>query len=158
MTTIAVKAGVMAADTQLTCGNYAFRVQKLFRLPDGGVAAGAGTWASAYVGLRWLAGGEVGDAPDIEGCTIVILRPDGGIWFADETFPAYPLLDDEVALGCGRDLARVCLTQGMSALEAVAHACELDLLSSDPIQSMSIATPEPLPGVDTHKVTRRKRK
>lgn len=144
----------MAADTQLSCGNYAFRVQKLFRLPDGGVAAGAGSWADAYAGLKWLAAGEVGDAPEIEGATIIILRPDGSIWFAEEQFPAFPVLDTEVAIGCGRDIARSGMAQGMSALESVAHACGLDLGSSAPLQSMSVVTPEPLPGADTHQVRR----
>lgn len=65
----------MAADTQLT-GDYKLRVQKIVRLPDGGVAGGAGVWHRAYAGMQWLAGGEQGEPPKIKGATLLILRPD----------------------------------------------------------------------------------
>lgn len=73
MTAIAVKAGLVVVDSQATLGNYAMRVQKLVRLPDGGVAAGAGMWPQAYAALMWLAQGEQGSPPDIEEASIVIV-------------------------------------------------------------------------------------
>lgn len=63
MTAIAISDGVVACDTQITGGNYAVRAVKLVRLPDGGVAAGAGLWCKAYRALQWLAQGEPGEAP-----------------------------------------------------------------------------------------------
>lgn len=142
MTTAAISEGVVAVDTQLTGGNYALRAQKMVRLLDGGVAVGCGLWRSAWAGLQWLAGGEKGEPPEIEGATIAIVRPDGSIWVAEESFPAYPIMDREYALGCGQDLARKALADGKSPVLAVAEACELDALSSAPIMSMRVQAVE----------------
>ena len=156
MTTAAIADGVVAVDTQLTGGNYTVRCQKLVRLPDGGVAVGVGTWRAAYPGLQWLAGGENGDAPEIEGATIAIVRPDGSIWIAEETFPAYPIIDRTYALGCGQDLARKAMADGADPVQAVAEACELDANSSAPILSMTVEPVEFSP-VSMHTVKRRRK-
>lgn len=141
MTTIAVMNGVVAADTQATGGNYTVRMQKLARLPDGGVAVIAGSAADGYAGLRWLQDGERGDGPDIDGATIVIVRPDKSIWIADGQWPAFPILDTTYASGCGQDLARLLMAQGKTPVEAVAEACEHDAASSGPIFSMTVYPP-----------------
>ena len=155
MTTIAISEGEVAVDSQLTGGNHAVRVQKLVRLPDGSVAAGCGLWRAAWAGLKWLQDGEKGEPPEIEGAEIAIVRPDGAIWIAEGTFPAYPILERSHALGCGADLARMALAQGSSPVEAVAQACELDALSSAPILSMKAEAVE-FPGPVVHRVKRRK--
>jgi len=147
LTTIAVSDGCVAVDTQGTGGNYIIRVQKLYRLPDGGVVAGCGAFAPAYAGIRWMLEGERGEGPDIEGAQLVIVRPDGSIWLADDRWPAFPILDRTYAAGCGADLARQLMSQGKTPVEAVAEACELDAMSSGPILSMSVIPPmdtEPL--------------
>lgn len=152
MTTIAISDGVVAVDSQLTGGNHVVRAQKLTRLPDGGVAVGAGLWRNAYAGLKWLADGEKGEAPDIDGATVVIVRPDGSIWIAEEQFPAYPILDRTYASGCGSDLARLLMAQGKDPVQAVAEACELDAMSSAPVLSMTvIPTPDHV-GPDIYEV------
>lgn len=138
MTTIAIADGLVAVDTQLTGGNHAVRAAKLVRLPDGGVAAGCGVWRMAWAGLQWLAGGERGEPPDIDGAVIVIVRPDKSIHVAEETFPAYPIMEETYAAGCGSDLARMAMSQGRTPVEAVADACELDAMSSAPIMSMAV--------------------
>ena len=142
MTTIAISEGVVAVDSQLTGGNHAVRAQKLMRLPDGGVAVGAGLWRNAYAGLMWLVNGERGEPPDLDGATIVIVRPDKSIWIAEESFPAYPILDTDYAAGCGADMARLLMAQGKSPVQAVAEACELDAMSSAPIFSMAVLSPQ----------------
>lgn len=142
MTTAAISEGVVAADTQLTGGNYAVRIAKMVRLQDGGVAVGCGAWASAWAGLQYLAGGEKGEPPDLDGASIAIVRPDGSIWLAEGTFPAYPLMDRTFALGCGQDLARKALADGKDPVQAVAEACELDAQSSAPIMSMTVEAVE----------------
>lgn len=138
MTTIAISSGFVAVDSQLTGGNHAVRAQKLMRLPDGGVAVGCGVFRSAYSGMKWLAEGERGEPPDIEGAMVVIVRPDESIWIAEDSFPAYPILDKEYAAGCGADLARLLMSQGKSPVEAVAEACEHDAMSSAPILAMRV--------------------
>lgn len=82
MTTVAAKAGQMAADTQLS-GEYTMRVQKIMRLSDGSIAGGAGTWRNAYAALKWLDEGEKGDPPSLEDTDILLIRPDGSLWLAE---------------------------------------------------------------------------
>lgn len=136
MTAIAIKDGLVVADTQLTGGNYALRVQKIVRLPCGSVAAGCGTWSKAYAGLKWLEGGQEGPAPDIEGATIAIVSADGSIQIAESMWPPYPILDTEIALGCSQDLIRARMAEGDDPFQAVAKACEQDPMSSAPLMSM----------------------
>jgi hypothetical protein len=147
LTTIAVSNGFVAVDSQVTGGNYVVRGQKVFRLPDGGVVAGCGSYQAAYAGIKWLLDGERGDGPDIEGAQLVIVRPDHSIWIAEERWPAAPILDKEYAAGCGADLARLLLAQGKSPVQAVAEACELDAMSSGPILAMAVLPTPVDPGL-----------
>jgi hypothetical protein len=156
MTTIAVLDGLVAVDSQTTGGNYACRMQKLCRLPDGGVAVMAGAVSQGYAALKWLSDGERGDGPDIEGAVVVIVRPDASIWVADGCWPAFPILDRAYASGCGQDLARKALADGKDPIQAVAEACELDALSSGPIFAMRVLPPREDPGVEIYDVTNRK--
>lgn len=137
MTTIAAKRGTMAADTQAT-GEYKFRVQKIIRLKDGGVAGGCGHWARAYAGLSWLADGEQGDPPKIKGAALLILRPDGSLWLAEDEFPAYPLLDKVAAIGAGSQAAMAAMAKGDDAVQAIRVACDLDAYTSAPIQVLKV--------------------
>lgn len=157
MTVIAFKDGVMAADTMLSDGNAHYRVKKLWRLPDGGVAGGAGVQRAAYAVLKFLAdGGDIGgkDAPDAEDSEILIARPDGALWMIDGGFPAFPLLDKVAAIGCGADAARMAMSLGLSAVEAVSKVTRQDLLCGDPVQSMDVEAPATFSGVKTHKSKR----
>jgi hypothetical protein len=149
----------VAADTQTTAYNYAHRAQKIVRLPDGGVAAACGEAAAGYAGLKWLMEGERGDGPEIEDAYIVIVRPDKSIWVAEGRWPAYPILDTTYAHGCGRDLARMAMSQGKSPVDAVAEACEHDAMSSGPIMAMTVYPPRG-DGLEIYEVraTARKRK
>jgi hypothetical protein len=151
MTTIAIKDGLVAADTQLSGGNYVVRASKLFRLPDGGVATACGEWGKAYPALLWLQNGEQGEAPDFRGADITIVRPDHTIELAYGSFPAFPIMDRIYASGCGYDLARSAMARGLSPLEAVQEAVGLDEASSEPIQTMQAMPVQDLPGVVTHK-------
>lgn len=154
MTTAAIADGVVAVDSQCTAGNYAFRIQKLLRLPDGGVAVCAGLAAAGFAGMKWVADGERGEPPDIEGATVVIVRPDHSIWLADERWPAFPIMDKTYAIGCGQDLARKALADGADPVQAVAEACELDAMSSAPILSLTVEAVEFSP-IAVHTVKRR---
>lgn len=141
MTTIACKDGCMAADTQLT-GDYVYRAQKLVRLPNGGIAGGAGEWPRAYSALSWLANGEQGDPPAFKKAEVLILQPDGSLWLAEEAFPAYPLLDKAAAIGSGAQAAMLAMLGGASAVEAVKAVAKFEPNTSEPVQMLSIA-PKP---------------
>ncbi len=153
MTTIAIVDGEVVCDTQITSDNYPMRAVKLIRLPDGGVAACSGSSSRGYRALQWLADGAWGDPPEIKGATVAIVRPDKSIWLAEGEFPAFPILDKTLTLGCGCDLARMALAQGKSAAEAVAIACELDAASSTPLVRMRVVDVPELPGPEYLEVT-----
>lgn len=133
MTTVAVRDGVMAADTQLSAGTI-HRAQKIFELPGGGCVGGCGEWSKAYAAISWLLGGRQGDAPDFENAELVILKPDGTVWIACERFPEFPILDDVAAIGCGSAAAMALMHYGLGAKDAVRATCKTDPGSSEPIQ------------------------
>lgn len=145
MTVIAFKAGVMAADTLASDGQSRLRVQKIIRLPDGGVAGMCGEAAAGYAALQWLAAGGSQDGsegklmlPDISDAEILIARPDGSLWLLEGRFPAWPLLDAVAAVGCGANAARVAMGLGLSAVEAVLQVAQHDIYCGDPVQSMKV--------------------
>lgn len=158
MTAIAIKEGLVVADTQLTGGNYALRVQKVVRLPCGAVATACGMWARAYAGLKWLEGGQEGPAPDIDGATIAIVSADGTIQLAESMWPPYPILDTEIALGCSADLIRARMAEGDDPFQAVAKACEQDVMSSAPLVSMRAESAKDFSEASLHTVVARKAK
>lgn len=133
MTTIAVKDGVMAADTQLSSSTI-HRVQKIYPLPGGGCVGGCGEWSKAYAAISWLLGGRQGESPEFEGAELVLMKPDGSVWIACERFPEFPLLEDVAALGCGSAAAMALMTHGLGAKEAVRATCRTDPGSSEPVQ------------------------
>jgi hypothetical protein len=137
VTTVAANSQGMAADTQLT-GDYRCRVSKLFKLPDGSIAGGAGVWARAYGGLKWLESGRQGEAPDLEGATLLILRADGTLWMADGQWPEFPLLDGVAAIGSGAQAAVEAMQSGADPQEAVARAARVDAYTASPVQSLSL--------------------
>ena len=158
MTTIAIADGVVAVDTQGTDHNTVLRIRKVYRLPDGGVAVGCGLWSAAYAGISWLMNGERGEPPDIDGAEVIAVRADHSIWIADARWPMFPILDTHYTAGCGRDYARQLLSQGKDPVQAVAEACQLDLLSSGPVLSMTVCAPmDTDPQTYTVGVTKRKR-
>lgn len=135
MTTICAKGREMAADSQLT-GDYMLRVTKIYRLPDGSLVAGAGAWARCYSYIQWLLAPQ-GEAPTIDECSLLMVRPDGSHWVIEDG-GTYPLLDTVTAIGAGSQAAMAAMLAGASPAAAVAQACHLDASSSEPIQSMKI--------------------
>jgi len=137
MTTVAAKAGEMAADTQCTW-DYSIRVQKVFRLKDGGVVGMAGNAGRGYAAAQWMVNGEEGEPPKMKGASLLIMRPDGSLWVADDEFPAFPLLDKEAAIGSGAQAAMLAMRAGASAGDAVKQVAKIDPYTSDPVQALRI--------------------
>lgn len=135
MTIIAAKGKEMAGETQLT-GDYTLRVSKIFRLPDGGMAGGAGTWARCYTYIQWLIT-QQGDAPSLEDSSVLIVRPDGTHWLAEDG-GTFPLLDSISAIGCGSQAAVLAMRQGMTPAKAIETVCKADAYSSEPVQTMKV--------------------
>lgn len=142
MTTIAAKDGCMAADTQLT-GDYRLRAQKIVQLADGTLVGGAGCWHRCWAAMLWMLGGEQGEPPKIKDAVLLIMRPDGSLWIAEDEFPAFPLLDREAAIGSGAAAAMMAMRSGVSAGDAVKATCRIDCGSSDPVQMLRLPKKKP---------------
>jgi hypothetical protein len=142
VTTICIADGEVAADTQLTGNGRTVRIQKVFRMPDGGVVTAAGVWATAYVFIRWLLDGQKNDPPDMGEAEVVIVRPDKSIEIANGYWPAHPILGTEYVVGSGSDVARYARSLGKSPKECVQAALSSDLYSSAPVQVMRVV-PKP---------------
>jgi hypothetical protein len=151
VTVLAYKDGILAADTQLTDYSEMRRAQKIVRLKDGGVAGGCGEWKKAWAGLKWLADGEEGEPPSIDGASLMIVRPDGTIWLAEDQFPAFPLMDDFAAVGCGSSGAMMAMRLGLSAVKAVEAVTGQDAMCGGSVQSLEVVPMAHFPAVKTHR-------
>lgn len=153
MTTLAYRDGILAADTVLMPSGWS--VQKVYRLPDGGVVGGCGLWRAVYAGIQWLVSGEQGDPPDMEDASLLIVRPDGVVWAVQNAFPAFPLMDTMVTMGCGGDAALAAMKMGKTAPEAVALATAVDTQTRAPVQSIMVQQVDAFEPVKTHAKRRR---
>lgn len=89
MTIIAVKEGVMAADSVVRAGDLLASVAfpKIVRLPDGRIIGTAGVVVDCYAVQQWFLNGEPETRPALYGTRaennevdILMLRPDGTCW------------------------------------------------------------------------------
>lgn len=131
----------MASDTQAT-GAYMMRVEKLTRLPDGGVVGSAGNARLAAAAVKWMLAGEVGEPPapgdEDSYYALLIMRGNGTFWLADGGFPAFQLFDKFAAIGSGCNYAMAAMEMGATAAEAAKIATKYDDSSSGPIRSMGL--------------------
>lgn len=162
MTVIVFRDGVMAADTMAGDGQSRWRVQKLARLQDGGVAGFCGETSAGAAALNWLASGGSLEGhedrkfqPDIAGAWVLIAKGDDTLWLLDGRFPAYQILDKWTAIGCGGPAARVALGLGLSAVDAAKQVALHDINCSDPVQSMEVEPTHEYGQAVTHKPKRR---
>lgn len=132
----------MAADTQCT-GDYTIRLQKVFRLPNGGVVGMAGKLTQAYSAVKWMLDGEQGDPPVFRGASVLIMQPDGSLSMADDEFPAIPILDKVAAIGSGAQAAMLAMSDGATAAAAVRKAAKVDPYTSEPVQQFTISLEKP---------------
>jgi ATP-dependent HslUV protease subunit HslV len=94
VTVIAVKDGVMAADTGNWHGGICFGgARKLWRLNDGSIFGGAGWQPVVELTRDWLQSGMTADTKpepvaddDLDG---LLLKPDGSVWIITHKFHCY---------------------------------------------------------------------
>jgi hypothetical protein len=154
MTIIAVKAGIMAADSVVRTGDLIGLVAfpKIIRLPDGRLIGTAGSVVDCYAMQQWFLAGEPTDRPWLYGTRtennevdILMLRPDGSCWrngVAGEGFYPQPnpttigsynaCLVAEAAMKCGR-----------SAEQAIGVVCEMLAGFGGPVQVERISRSGP---------------
>jgi hypothetical protein len=132
MTTIAYRAGILAADTAACFGGsiYDSGIAKIVLGPDGelGAAAGLAGYSTAFLG--WVKGGRVGLVPVAVETEHTFDR--GVVFFSDGTISVfepsgeYRAKPKYFAFGSGRDHALGAMFAGASAEMAVRAAMEHD--------------------------------
>lgn len=137
MTTIAMRDGVIAADSGTTAGGiYVGAMRKITRLADGRLLAATGSIGDGRAVDSWLnAGGDPDKKPKIDddGYDALCLSPDGSAWRIDSSLTFFQLDAPFHAVGSGFELALGAMAHGATAAEAVKIACRLDTRSREPI-------------------------
>jgi ATP-dependent protease HslVU (ClpYQ) peptidase subunit len=127
MTTIAYRAGVLAADTQMIQGTSVIgQTVKIVRRKDGVLCGGAGDLAWVQGFQRWFLEGEEGDPPPLDDASKgLIIRPKKPIEMFEE-FGAIEWTSPFVAIGSGKEFALGAMYVGATAEQAVRAAMVLD--------------------------------
>lgn len=138
MTTIAYRAGLLAADSQATGGGIKdCSIVKLARNERGDLCAAAGDAGFISRFLGWFIGGEKHDVPDRgDGNEGVIIRADGSITGFDKGGD-YLVIAPYYAVGSGRQLALGAMAAGATAAQAVEAAIKHDVYSGGPVSTLS---------------------
>ena len=146
MTTIAVRDGVMAADTLGDLSGKRCNSKKLWRLSDGGVFGFCGAWTEGKVFADWYNSGANRDEPPkwlvqrdetVDFHALVLLPSGIYLW-------AYNLMADEMfedfwAVGTGSAAALAAMHCGKTAQEAVCVAMLVDSYTGGDVETMELA-------------------
>lgn len=137
MTTIAYRAGVMAADTQVTAGIIVGTTTKIVRRKDGALCAGVGSlpWVQAF--HRWFMAGEEGDPPEVPEDSRGLIIGKRGPFEMFETNGAFEIKEPFIALGTGREFALGAMYVGATAAAAVKAAMEFDPYSGGKVMTLT---------------------
>lgn len=125
MTTVAVKDGVMACDSQVT-GNFLSKTVKVIKGDD--ILVGyCGDWVAGMCFAQYIAGvvDEEPKGSKSDEVEFVILRPDG-LYIADNHLREVKLKESFYAIGSGEQAAMVAMMMGATAKEAVNMAKKVD--------------------------------
>jgi ATP-dependent HslUV protease subunit HslV len=143
MTTIAYRAGVMAADSRAYAGfNGALGTKVKIRRLDDGTLIGCST---NQVGLGeaildWYErGGKAEDAPKAPDLkfTFLAVKANGSGYYGFDSFNlAGPIFSEFFAIGSGEGVAQGAMHAGASAELAVEIACCVDVWSGLPVVSL----------------------
>jgi len=140
LTTIAYRAGVLAADTLHTWnGTRDLYEPKAWRVGDKLVAASGST--SLIMRFReWVAAGMEGESPmhGVEkGGNGLVVTADGVTCF--DIHGSWPVREEHYALGSGSDIATGAMAMGATAEEAVRAAIRFDTGSGGEITVLRLA-------------------
>jgi ATP-dependent protease HslVU (ClpYQ) peptidase subunit len=144
MTTIAYKAGVMAADTRAYAGfnTVLGHKTKIRRLGDG-TLIGCSTNLVGFGEsvLDWFAtGGTFEDAPKADEMkfSFIAVKPSGDGFYACDSFRlSGPIHAECFAIGSGEALAHGAMRAGASAKQAVEIAAECDVWTGLPVVTIT---------------------
>lgn len=135
MTTVAVRAGVMAADSRMTHEGRPTRCEKLFRRA-GAVIGVAGDDAPALVFVDWYGTGRARPEVLIAGAAdfhALVIDDRNRVWLFDKWCRGERIRAPFFAIGTGADAATAAMFMGANARRAVAVACRVDINSGLPV-------------------------
>lgn len=139
MTTVAMRAGVIAADRQMD-GHMC--VGKLFRLKSGAYLAGAGNYDDIVEVVHWFNQGAKEDskpAIDADDDDLLMMHPDGKMfWLTVPFLRPVAILDEFAACGSGSEFALGAMAAGASAKRAVEIACKFDPLTGKGVNAIRV--------------------
>jgi ATP-dependent protease HslVU (ClpYQ) peptidase subunit len=142
VTTIAYRAGVIAADRQVDSWMNAC---KLFRLKDGSVLAGAGHFDEVIEVVAWFnAGCKEGTKPvlddDPDNSTDFVLACPSGIayWLTSPFLRRVEIKDPFYAIGSGAQVALGAMAAGATPKRAVEIACQFDQATGKGVNVMRV--------------------
>jgi 20S proteasome alpha/beta subunit len=140
MTTIAYRNGILAADTQLTDGNLRMLCHKLFKVSQNGCFAIAGNTDDEEVWKRWfLAGADYSECPKLKAFAAIQVDQYGDVYWWHKT-TKIPVEQPFMSIGSGEQIARAGLHMGLSAIDAVKLAGELDINTNTIVDYYSART------------------
>mgnify|MGYP000876431079 CR=1 FL=1 len=141
MTTIAVRDGVVAADTAcFHADRHVGAIRKVRRVP-GGIVAICGEAQDAARAFEWFESGcpderPAGLADSISG---LFLREDQSVLSFDHKLIFMAIEADFHAYGSGSKVATGAMEMGATAAQAVAIACKYDAYTRHPIHAEALA-------------------
>lgn len=139
MTTIAFDGKTLCADSQVTSGGLKFgAAKKLWRLESGALLAMSGDIGLCYQVMLWLNGKS--DKPtrtSDESVSGLLIEPDGSAWEYSTDLHRFPARAPWAG-GTGETIAMTAMRCGKTAQEAVELACEMDIYTSGPLQTVTV--------------------
>lgn len=157
MTTLAYKDGVLAADTQMSSGGIKMRYgNKIKLLPSGVVIAAAGDirrnleMEAFFSKPDWK--DKLDEAPVWKKGPEAIVLSEGGAYWCQNNCILVPITHGFYAAGSGWHIAMGGMHMGLSAVQAVELASELDIYTNNEVTSFDV---KDLPQAATKKRTRR---
>lgn len=145
MTTIAYKAGLIAADSRETDGNTVGVCEKLFRKRVGKRDVVIATAGGSYAGMLffdWFGSGKeppsILSTLNLEEDFDVLILDRGKVYTANHLCRPIEVITPFIAIGSGDMAALAAMHCGRGAREAVRIACKIDPYSAAPIVTMSM--------------------
>lgn len=135
MTTIAVRGGVIAADSRMTHSGRPTRCVKLFKR-GGDVIGIAGDDAPALLFVDWYKSGRARPEMFVHGGAdfhALVLDSKKRVWLYDKWCRGERITAPFFAIGTGADAATAAFWMGADARRAVAVACKVDINSGLPV-------------------------
>lgn len=144
MTTIAYKAGIMAADSQTTAqGGRRGQVQKVFKVKGFlvGLAGCAPNAINLLEDFTFHAKGnkpprimEIKPATNNEWAFLLVVNPKGHVFKYENGGRAWRLYGKFHSIGCGSDYAVAAMEMGADAVKAVKVAAKYDINTGLPVR------------------------